>query len=67
MSEKAVQPNVVRIPVHEVEAYLAGSLRQTGDDDFIYVWGRKLLRKDYPNGILAEKDNLNQEYVIRPA
>ncbi len=65
MSES--NPNIIRIPIKEVDKFLKSKHRPEGDDTHIYVFGRKLQRKNYPNGILAEIDKKNKVYIIRPA
>jgi hypothetical protein len=67
MTEKANHPNVIRIPFKEVIDFMAQPNRPEGTEKYIYVWGRELLRKNYPNGIIAEIDSKAQEYIIRPA
>ncbi len=65
--ESAVHKNVVRIPIAEVQKFLKGTHRPMGDDTYIYVFGRQLLRKDFPSGALMEIDDKKKEYIIRPA
>jgi hypothetical protein len=65
--ESPLNSKIIRVPFKEVNKFMKSGIRPAGTDQHIFVFGRKLLRADYPNGILTEVSKTAKEYIIRPA